>query len=535
MIPPVSPTRRVIAMRVVAPVLLLITLLTWGLASAVGASPDDDFHLASIWCGHGDNPPGCEAGDSADSRAVNTALVTDAVCFAFNADASAGCQGQDFPTNFDEVTVTDRGNFGGLYPPVFYWTMSWLVGDNIELSVLAVRAANVAIFAALVVTLFWLLPPVRRPTLVWSIALTFVPLSVYLVPSTNPSSWAVISAATLWIALIGYFETSGKRRVGLAVIALAATVLGAGARADAALFAILAIGLVIILTFRRERVYFLQAILPIVLVIIAGLLFLTARQSGAAVTGLAPIDNDLVVNPFTLAIANLVNLPSLWIGIFGFWPLGWLDTAMPSGVWVPAFAAFIGAVFLGLHLRVPRKGLVLAIVAFALVVFPVVLLVRSQSMVGANFQPRYLLPLMIILAGLLLLSQRDARPQLAPTAVWLVVIALSVANAIALHTQIRRYVTGVDGAGINLDSNLEWWWQLPITPMATWIVGSIAFATLLAIINTRSWNGEAPYVRDRRLSPSQSLPHLLSDDARSADTKMRNDAADIMPEARSPL
>lgn len=509
MIPWAPLTLRIIAARVVVPVLLLVSLFAWGLASAVGSSPDDDFHLSSIWCGHGENAPGCSAGDSPNTRTVNSAFLTDAVCFSFKADTSAGCQGENFSTDFSELTVTERGNFDGLYPPVYYWALSWFVGDNIEFSVLTVRFVNALLFVGLVTSLFALLPPTRRPTLVWSIALTFVPLSVYLIPSTNPSGWAVMSAATLLIALIGYFEAEGKRRIGLAVMALVSTLLGAGARADAALFAVLAIGLVLILTFRRDRAYLLQAILPVALAIAAALFYATARQGAAVTTGLAPTDESLEVNPFTLAAANLVELPSLWIGVFGFWPLGWLDTDMPTGVWVPAFAAFIGAVFLGLKLRVPRKGLVLSIVALALVAFPLVLLLRSQSIVGANFQARYLLPLMIILAGLLLLRTREQKVELAPTSTWLVVVALSVANAIALHTQIRRYVTGADVAGVNLDAGAEWWWQLPITPMATWIVGSIAFTVLIVLINTRGWNAEASYLsapkRPPRSSPEPSL------------------------------
>jgi hypothetical protein len=436
---------------------------------------------------------------------VNRSFLTNAVCFAFKGDESAACQGEDFATNFDELTVTDRGNFSGLYPPVYYWAMSWFVGDNIESSVLAVRFVNAGLFTALVATLFWLLPAARRPVLVWSIALTFVPLSIYLIPSTNPSSWAVISAATLWIALLGYFETNGMRRVGLALVALIATVLGAGARADAALFAVLAIALVMILTARRGRDYLLQSMLPFVLIAVAAVLYSTSRQGSAAAEGLAPIDEGSEIKPLSLALANLVELPSLWIGVFGYWPLGWLDTSMPPGVWVPAFAAFIGAVFLGLHLHVPRKGMLISVMSLALVVFPIVLLVRSQSLVGANFQPRYLLPLIIILTGLLLLSGRNARLQLAPVATWLVVAALSVANSIALHTQIRRYVTGADVGGANLDAAVEWWWQLPLSPMATWIGGSIAFATLIAILNTRVWNASAPYLRASNCAFSRTL------------------------------
>jgi hypothetical protein len=51
-----------------------------------------------------------------------------------------------------------------------------------------------------------------------------------------------------------------------------------------------------------------------------------------------------------------------------------------------------------------------------------------------------------------------------------------IANAIALHVNMRRYLTGVDMGGWNLDNSAEWWWQIPVTPATVWVVGSVAFA-----------------------------------------------------------
>ena len=35
------------------PLLAILALACWALASPVGSSPDDNFHLASIWCAGG--------------------------------------------------------------------------------------------------------------------------------------------------------------------------------------------------------------------------------------------------------------------------------------------------------------------------------------------------------------------------------------------------------------------------------------------------------------------------------------------------
>ena len=484
-----SPRRRILLF-IAVPVLAVLALMSWGLSSAVGSSPDDDFHLSSIWCGHGD-AAGCESvPGKPDERTVYRDLVIDSVCFAFNTEASAACHGADFGENPADVVTTPRGNFTGLYPPLYYFTMSLFAGPDIETSVLVMKLFNSVLFVLLVGALFWLLPPHRRRTLLVALAITMVPLGMFVVASTNPSGWAVLSAGTLWIALLGVMESTGRRRVGLGVIALLATIIGAGARADAAIYAAMAVVLVLIMTFRRERGFVVGAALGAVLVAVAVAFYLTSHQGEAASTGLAPGTTGPGdgTGPVVLAIINLINVPALWAGVFGSWNLGWLDTVMPASVWVAGLGIFGGAVFLGLSARVPRKGLAVALVVAALVVIPTALLVQSDSIVGANFQPRYLLPLMVMLAGFVLLTRAGESIATTPVQRWIVIIALSLANSLALQVNIRRYVTGTDVPSVDLDTGAEWWWHLPFSPMTVWIVGSLAFAGILVAINSRIWN-----------------------------------------------
>jgi hypothetical protein len=46
-------------------------------------------------------------------------------------------------------------------------------------------------------------------------------------------------------------------------------------------------------------------------------------------------------------------------------------------------------------------------------------------------------------------------------------------------------VTGVDDAGFNLDTGAEWWWTLPLSPMAVWLAGSIAYGTVAFLVARR--------------------------------------------------
>ncbi|MGL4340630.1 MAG: DUF2142 domain-containing protein [Rhodoglobus sp.] len=486
--PEVPITARQLTYPVLVALLTLIALMSWGLSSPVGSSPDDDFHLASIWCGQGDNNSGCESAPSETERVVARDLVIDSVCFAFTPNTSASCQGEDFGVKPGDTVQTPRGNFTGVYPPLYYYVMNFLTGDNIENSVLAMKLLNCLIFVGLVAALFWLLPLHRRQTLVWSLAISLVPLGMFIIPSTNPSSWAVISAGTLWLALVGYFESEGRRRIGLAVIAALAAVLGAGARADSALFAGLAIALAMVVTFRTTQRWFRSAILPLALVLIAVAFFFSAQQAEAISGGLTPGQESTANNPVTLTMANLINLPTLWVGVFGFTGLGWLDTQMPAGVWFAGLTVFSGALFIGMTTHVPRKAVVVSTLVAALIVMPTLLLVQSSSAVGTNVQPRYMLPLVVMLAGLLLLQSVDSRIVIRRTQKWFVLLVLSLSNTIALHTNMRRYVTGADVSSINLDSGTEWWWDIPFSPMFVWIVGSLAFAGVLVAVNAKLSN-----------------------------------------------
>lgn len=103
-------------------------------------------------------------------------------------------------------------------------------------------------------------------------------------------------------------------------------------------------------------------------------------------------------------------------------------------------------------------------------------------MVGENVQPRYFLPLVTALVGIAVLGEtgpvRLSGVQRA--VVWALLVG---ANSVALHSNIRRYVTGQDVWLFNLGQGAEWWWSFGPSPMEVWAIGSAAFAVVaLAIL-----------------------------------------------------
>lgn len=466
-----------------APVLALIALMAWALASPVGSSPDDDFHLASIWCSNISNTSACETTSDPSERIVPP-IIHFSPCFAAQPSQSAACQSKYFAEGSRPSTRTNRGNFENNYPPVYYAVMSAFVGPNISASVVLMRLVNIAIFIAMTVALFILLPRPRRSTLIWSWIVTTVPLGLFLIASNNPSSWAIIGIGSGWIALLGYFETGGRRKLGLGIVFALASFMAAGARGDAALYSVLSIALVGILTFTSTRRYLISAILPIVMAGVGVAFFLGSRQSTVLDSGLSSVGGVTppTANPFTLAITNALDVPSLWSGVFGTWKLGWLDTSLPAVVPLGALVAFIGIVFAGLVRLKFREKITLGIAALALLAIPTYVLVKGLNVVGENVQPRYLLPLIVVFAGIGLLGMGRRERSISGLQVWLIVAGLAVAESVALYTNMRRYITGIPGHGFNLNSGIQWWWSMPVPPMVVWIVGSVAFASLLVIL-----------------------------------------------------
>lgn len=469
----------------IVPVLALLTLTAWVFASPVGASPDDDFHLVSAWCAGPTADVTCtEVVGEPNQREIPRALTL-APCYAADPEQSAGCQGAIFENIMNDTGATKRGNFyAGGYPPVYYAVIGQLSSLDIPASALAMRMANIALFLAFAVTMSWLLPRHLRLALVGGWVITTVPLGLFIIASNNPGSWAVTGVVSSWLALLGWFESTGRRKIALGVVFALAVVVASGARGDAALYVGLGIALVSAYSMRRDRRFWLSLILPAVMGVVALLFFLSSRQVSSGLGGFGGGSENAQdqLGPVGLFAYNVLNVPWLWSGVFGDWGLGWIYTSMPRIVPLAAVAAFVvvGAAAFGVLVR--RKAILLGVMVVALWAVPLYVLQAGGDAVGANVTPRYLLPLVVMFGGMLLLGVPGRRLHLPPAAQFAVAAALIGAHFVALHINIRRYVTGLDVGGVDLGADAEWWWGGPIGPNAVWLLGSLAYALLIVVL-----------------------------------------------------
>jgi hypothetical protein len=468
-------------LRVVAPLLILLSLASWAFATPVGSSPDEDFHLASIWCGAGHRDGLCEPGAKHGQERVPKALIT-SPCFKMNKTKTADCQ------DLGDIGLvsTSRVNATAVYPPIYYAAMSIFAGRNVAVSTLTIRLVNAALFIGLAVAMFALLPRERRTGLVLTWASIVVPLGMFVVPSVNPSSWAVTGCATAWFAGLGFFESHGARRIGFGALAALGCFMAAGARADAAVYAVLAVGAAWFAVAGKGRgSRWVTLALPAAAILLAIGFVMLSGQDGVLTNGFGSKHGP---TGFGLLFQNLIDVPVLWLGTLGlgsYGSLGWFDISVPFATQAGAIVAFLLVIAWGLRGGSPRRLIVMAFWMAALLAIPLWTLQISHARVGTFLQPRYLYPAVILLvAAAVTIEHRNERP----TALQLVALgaAGALANSAALYGAIRRFsIANPTRVDADLASHEKWWWAVGVPgPMTIWIVGSLAFAAAVAILLT---------------------------------------------------
>lgn len=482
------------------PALAFVALLAWMFAAPLGSAWDDGYHLASTWCG-GAAEDYCQPGASVDGRMIPAPLVH-VDCHLEQPAKSAACLEDAWALDGEWVEYRG-GNFAtGSYPPIFYSVMSVFVGDDVQVSVLVQRTVTIVLFLGLVTSIAALSATRVRRAFIWTWMLTAVPFGLFLLTTNNPSAWGTIGVVAALFALLSWYEAESRgRRIALGVVYAVAMLMAAGTRGDTAIYAGLATAIAMLLTVDWSRAWWLRSILPIAMGLVALAFFLTSRQSDHAVLGFTgggeyAASQEYQLSGVALLAYNLLNVPILWAGAFG---MAGFDNRLPWAVPLGsvAVAVFVGVI--GLGRKVWRQLIAIGIVGVVLWILPVWILQAGGDQVGSQVQPRYLVPLVALLIGLVMLAPRGRAVVLTRFQTWLVVGAFIVIHAVALHWQLRRYVTGVDVMGFNLDAGAEWWWPgLPFGPMAVWLVGTAAFTTLVVLLVPRL-AGEREFGDSRRL------------------------------------
>jgi len=448
----------------------------WAISSPPGSSPDEDYHLASIWCPPPVESSGCVVQTAADGNpaiVVNARVFSAAVCYAFHPETSGKCVFA-VPTN---SVLDERFDRGG-YPGGYYRVMHLFVVSDPYTTTYVIREVNVVLTALLGFLLVLAAAPPTRRLMAYAVASTYVPMGMFLVASINPSCWAVVGVTTLAFAFHSYWMAETRPRVlanaGLAAVGLA---MSASARTDSALFAALTSLALLVLHLGAVRRHLVRLVLPAVAIVVAVFVYITSSQASATLSG-SGFRQGTAPSGWSAVLGNAFNLPHVLLGNQGLWNLGWLDTTMPSIVYISMIVVCAFMLMAGLS-QLPLMKTVVAVGGIlVLVALPLYILNTSHLFVGEELQPRYLLPLLPVISLVILTGARpDQTVRLPKPVAWLTWIMVSTANAVALLMNIRRYATGTNGPLLP-GRAVEWWMPGLPGPLLTLLAGAFGFAVV---------------------------------------------------------
>jgi hypothetical protein len=397
------------------------------------------------------------------------------VCFAFKPEVSGSCIWAVEGGRAAETNRYDRDEYPGGYYHVLH---VFAEASDPFRDVYIMRAVNVALTVTLGTAVILFAGRPTRRILAYAVASTYVPMGMFITASVNPSGWALTGVTTFGFALHSYWLSETRARVWVnGLLAAIGAGIAASARSDGGLYVLLTAIALTVLHHRRVRQHLIRLVLPLAAVVLGVLVFRMGAQTTAALNGSGFGLQEGTSTPLTEGLAsNILALPGLLMGNTGTWGLGWVDTPIPS--LASSSMILVGAFLLMAGLsRLPlMKALVFIAGLTVLVALPLYLLQTAHVQVGNQIQPRYILPLLPVLALVLLTGGTpDHAVRLPRRIAWLSWVMVSLANSLSLLANIRRYTTGIDGP-ILPGRIVEWWTPGVPGPRATWVIGSVAFA-----------------------------------------------------------
>ena len=473
-------------------VLLLVTvafgsLFAWAFASPIGAPPDGDFHMASIWCAQGDRLGMCKVEKAKDSTQVE--LLTPRTfsryqnpyghfCYVGNSGASAGC------TNVvDETSVTGLIASGRIYPvnqvsTLFYEWSSRLSSRNTETSSFKIRIVNVLFFLA-ITSLFLIMFKKYRAVTALALLVGLGPWGSFLISSIHPSAWTITLLPLFLVALfVAIKDKSTVLRVFAALAALSIWFIAQDVRYDSRYFMVIALFAAIAWGLKFQQEFTSRPLwLKVLGIAILGAVYLRLLhplvKNVISAFGGSQLDKvfDLTTKKVPLTLTGLFG------GNFG---LGSSDTPLSDLVVFCGMASLFLVIYTTAQ-RVSRRNW---LIVFLMSTFLLLLPLRAE-LDGVGTGGRYILPLylMCLVTYLASVETSFVRPLItSKTVSRVLVLTLTLGNSIALHQTMRRYITGVDVIGWNLNQNAEWWWTVGPSPMTVWILGTIMIGVTATLV-----------------------------------------------------
>lgn len=460
---------------------LFIAFSAWAFSSPATSSPDDDFHLGSIYCADGYSNDLCQSvGEVVVGSKTQVVIPAVGVpCFAGNPALPAKCQSETF-ANASQNAFANTG----LYPSSFYKFLNTFISEQSGESILKMRLANSTIFVLLFILALYLGSRADRFLLSLMFALTSIPIAMFFIPSTNPSSWLYTSLLLNWAFQTSLLRNDLKSTHGvLAAIGMLLTgFMALESRADGKFF--LAISIVttylLFVGVGKTRNKWVNVI-PISLLGLSAFRLLSDDKF----VGFGPSGGGSDWDSFSYLVTTITRAIEIPLGNLGLLAsggnlgiLGWLDTPVLPIVSVITISLYFAWMFFLYSKRTALHHLVFWAHVFLLFSLPFYLLNTGKNLVGENVQPRYvlaLLPLVLLCAVGLDRGETKFSSPIKGRLI-LTIVLLSIANLLSLMTNLARYTQGMSSLSLtDLNREIEWWWPNFVAPNTLLLLGGISF------------------------------------------------------------
>ena len=477
---------------VIAVVALAVTIVCWSLSSPPLSTPDENWHIANIWCARGPDESHCIEKNFATATARYN--YAPPMCAHRNALQPARCA-----TPSDTSTIGPLFSPDGNYPSTYRELMHQFIGSDGALSILRMKLFNGAVFVLILALLLYGTPPKVARSAVTALAVTLIPFSIWLITSINPSGWGISGVFGMWASVSALVHSrfgksseetqSRSQQAALIGVFLLSALLATQARRDVAAMAVVVV-LVLIAepSIRSWKRLFsgkpLIALATLILVSIS-LVIRVLENSDFSFFGFRFPTEFRSLNPsgptFNVWFTSWVtHFPAVFLDAFGNSGLGEGHEIVVSRLVVLIGVLVVGGVlFFASTVKSSGQLASLALLVFA---FACILWFASLEFDLYNVPGRYVLPLLPVIVGTYVNYSRSPVQLFdVPNIRRITIGLLGVAHALGLYAVVERYSSGFSGGIRSIPIRFdEWWWDfMPVGPNGIVILGSIGWIVFL--------------------------------------------------------
>ena len=512
---------------------LFALMVTWSLATPLGAASDEPTHFikaAAVARGEFLGQP-ATPGSSADARHQGRAVMTVLVPGAFAADSSLAHCYRHRPTRTAACApppgssgrIVSTTTYVGRYPPLYYAivgtpSLVWHSGAGIRLMrVLSCLASSLFLGLAFACAALWS----KSRILIAGVALAATPMVIFLGSVVNPSGLEIATAIAVWTTGLALVLDRSSDPPPLLLVAFfgSSCVLELIRGLSPLWLALILVALVCLEPAGCRRLIRLRPVKIGAAVVVAGGVLATLYIVLAQATAITASGIPLSANATAMTVANLyVGRASFYVtqivGVFG-----WLDNPAPLLVVLAIGAGIVGLAWLAFATATRRHSAVLVGVLIASVFVPMAIDIKNALQIHNDvWQSRYAMPLYVgvpLIAAAIAGRSRAIKPIPARRLIMAVAVVVAVSQFVCFFMALRRYVVGVKGT-FNIFVHAPGDWSPPL-PTVVCMVAAAVIAAIYGCMIT-GFDRHGPNGGDRMESTGPAAEAILEPaDGRSPD------------------